>query len=121
MRIGSFEDISILPPRCIRKVRSETLPIVTPSIVRSFSTISSPCATEVAATVTSIRSASRPEDVTSRPVTEPPEDSTAVVIALTALPVAGTSSRTVIELETLGTVAIDVPSSGCPSASSTIC
>jgi hypothetical protein len=31
-----------------------------------------------------------------------------VVIALTALPRAGTSSRTVIELETLGTVAIDV-------------
>jgi hypothetical protein len=41
-------------------------------------------------------------------VTEPPEDSTAVVIELTAVPVAGTSSRTVIELETLGTVAIDV-------------
>ncbi len=88
-------------------MRSETLPIDTPSIARSFSTISSPCATEEAATVTSIRSASRPEAVTSRPVTDPPEDSTAVVIALTALPRAGTSSRTVIELETLGTVAID--------------
>ncbi|GAA3053887.1 hypothetical protein GCM10020229_76930 [Kitasatospora albolonga] len=41
-------------------------------------------------------------------MTEPPEDSTAVVIELTALPVAGTSNRTVIEFETLGTVAIDV-------------
>jgi hypothetical protein len=39
-------------------------------------------------------------------MTEPPEDSTAVVIELTALPVAGTSSRTVIEFETLGTVAM---------------
>ncbi|GAA1384398.1 hypothetical protein GCM10009639_05820 [Kitasatospora putterlickiae] len=37
-----------------------------------------------------------------------------MVIALTALPLAGTSSRTVIEFETLGTVAIDVPSSVRP-------
>jgi hypothetical protein len=35
--------------------------------------------------------------VTSRPVTEPPEDSTAVVSCETAVPLAGTSSRTVIE------------------------
>ena len=47
--------------------------------------------------VTSIRSFSWPEAVTSRPVTEPPWDSTAVVIWETAVPLAGTSSRTVIE------------------------
>ncbi len=47
--------------------------------------------------VTSIRRASWPEAVTSRPVTEPPWDSTAVVSWETAVPLAGTSSRTVIE------------------------
>ncbi|BBJ43367.1 hypothetical protein GCM10017744_061910 [Streptomyces antimycoticus] len=39
-------------------------------------------------------------------MTEPPEDSTAVVSWLTAVPLAGTSSRTVIEYETLGAVAM---------------
>lgn len=78
--MGCFDDISILPPRCIRKVRSETLPSVTPSIERSSSTISSACAVELAAIVTSIRSRSWPEAVTSRAVTEPPDDSTTVVI-----------------------------------------
>ncbi|GAA3061012.1 hypothetical protein GCM10020000_50170 [Streptomyces olivoverticillatus] len=39
-------------------------------------------------------------------MTDPPEDSTAVVSWLTAVPPAGTSSRTVIEYETLGAVAM---------------
>ncbi|GAB2931741.1 hypothetical protein GCM10027028_33990 [Streptomyces sundarbansensis] len=39
-------------------------------------------------------------------MTEPPEDSTAVVSWETAVPLAGTSSRTVIEYETLGAVAM---------------
>ncbi|GBP99736.1 hypothetical protein SSP531S_11330 [Streptomyces spongiicola] len=56
--------------------------------------------------VTSIRSFSCPDAVTSRPETEPPEDSTAVVSWETAVPLAGTSSRTVIEYETLGAVAM---------------
>ncbi len=56
--------------------------------------------------VTSIRSFSWPEAVTSRPVTEPPDDSTAVVSWETAVPLAGTSSLTVIEYETLGAVAM---------------
>ncbi len=97
LRMGCLDAISILPPRCIRNVRSETLPSVTPSMPRSFSTISSACEVEVAAMVTSMRSFSWPEAVTSRPVTEPPEDSTAVVSWETAVPLAGTSSRTVIE------------------------
>ncbi|CAM5734043.1 hypothetical protein SALBM311S_05211 [Streptomyces alboniger] len=97
LRIGCLDAISILPPRCMRNVRSETLPSVTPSMPRSCSTISSAWAVEVAAMVTSIRSFSWPEAVTSRPVTEPPWDSTAVVIWETAVPPAGTSSRTVIE------------------------
>lgn len=81
----------------MRNVRSETLPRVTPSIFRSSSTISSACEVELAAMVTSIRSFSWPDAVTSRPVTEPPLDSTAVVSWETAVPLAGTSSRTVIE------------------------
>ncbi|GAA3623049.1 hypothetical protein GCM10023079_11130 [Streptomyces chitinivorans] len=39
-------------------------------------------------------------------MTEPPEDSTAVVSWLTAAPPAGTSRRMVIEYETLGAVAM---------------
>ncbi|GAA2396342.1 hypothetical protein GCM10010420_22560 [Streptomyces glaucosporus] len=39
-------------------------------------------------------------------MTEPPEDSTAVVSWLTADPPAGTSRRMVIEYETLGAVAM---------------
>ncbi len=60
----------------------------------------------MAAIVTSIRSFSWPEAVTSRPVTDPPDDSTAVVSWETAVPLAGTSSLTVIEYETLGAVAM---------------
>ncbi|CAM5601141.1 hypothetical protein SCALM49S_08736 [Streptomyces californicus] len=98
LRMGCLDCISILPPRCMRKVRSETLPRLTPSMPRSCSTISSAWAVEPAAMVTSIRSLSWPEAVTSRPVTEPPADSTAVVsLRKTAVPPAGTSSRTVIE------------------------
>ncbi|GHI89403.1 hypothetical protein Sxan_67670 [Streptomyces xanthophaeus] len=41
-------------------------------------------------------------------MTEPPEDSTAVVSWETAVPLAGTSRRTVIEYETLGAVAMAV-------------
>ena len=56
-----------------------------------------------AAQVTSIRSRSWPEAVTSSAVTAPPACSTAVVSWLTAAPPAGTSSRTVIEYDTEGT------------------
>ncbi len=39
LRSGTFDCISILPPRCIRKVRSETLCIATPSTSPRRSTI----------------------------------------------------------------------------------
>ena len=39
---------SIFPPRCIRKVRSDTLTTVTPSTPRIFSTICSPCFSSLA-------------------------------------------------------------------------
>ncbi|GHB41851.1 hypothetical protein GCM10010347_09480 [Streptomyces cirratus] len=41
-------------------------------------------------------------------MTDPPDDSTAVVSWETAVPLAGTSKRTVIEYETLGAVAMAV-------------
>ena len=62
------------------------------------------CAVSVAAQVTSIWRCSCPEAVTSMAVTSPPACSTAAVSWLTALPRAGTSSRTVMEYETLGAV-----------------
>jgi hypothetical protein len=55
-----------------------------------------------AAQVTSIRSRSWPDAVTSSAVTRPPACSTAVVSLLTVEPPAGTSRRTVMEYETLG-------------------
>ena len=43
VRIGTFADISILPPLCIRNVRSETLRTRMPSIALIASTTRSPC------------------------------------------------------------------------------
>ena len=95
--------MAILPPRCIKKVRSLTLPITTPATLRIASTSWSACSVSRAAHVTSMRSRSWPEAVTSRAVTAPPACSTAVVNWLTEVPPAGTSSRTVIEYEIEGT------------------
>jgi hypothetical protein len=97
LRIGTFGWISILPPRCMRKVRSDTLPIETPSTAARAVVICSACAVSLAAQVTSMLSRSCPDAVTSRAVTTPPTCSTAEVSRLTALPRAGASSRTVIE------------------------
>ena len=93
-----------MPPRCTRKVRSETFPIVTPSTCASASVSRWACSVSLAAQVTSICSRSCPDAVTSSAVTMPPACSTACVSWLTALPRAGTSSRTVIEYEMLGTL-----------------
>src|SRR5512133_435370 len=102
LRIGCLLCIAILPPRCIRKVRSLTLSITTPATLRMASTSCSECAVSRAAHVTSMRSRSCPEAVTSSAVTAPPACSTAVVNWLTEGPPAGTSKRTVIEYETEG-------------------
>ena len=69
----------------------------TPSIADSAATIASACSVSRAAQVTSTRSRSWPNGVTSSAVTAPPTCSTAWVSSLTALPRDGTSSRTVIE------------------------
>ena len=97
MRSGTFDAISILPPRCSRKVRSETRPTSTPSIAFSPSVICAACALEYAAIVTSIRSRSFPEPDTSSAVISPPASSTVRVSLDTALPRDGASRRTVYE------------------------
>ena len=70
---------------------------MTPGTLRIAATSSSACSVSRAAQVTSIRSRSCPEAVTSSAVIAPPACSTAVVSWLTAAPPAGTSRRTVIE------------------------
>jgi len=97
VRSGTLERISILPPRCIRKVRSLTLWTRTPSIASTAVTIASACSVSRVAMVTSMRMVSWAAVLTSRAVTMPPAFSTTWVIWLTARPPAGTSSRTVIE------------------------
>src|SRR5918992_2519892 len=103
-RSGTFDRISILPPRCMRNVRSLTLWILTPSIFSMTPTISSACSVSRVATVTSMRILSWPAVVTSSAVTIAPVCSTTWVIWLTAMPPAGASSRIVIEYDTLGTL-----------------
>jgi hypothetical protein len=95
--MGCFDAISMVPPRCMRKVRSDTLWTVTPSSRRSTSTISSACCMSVAAQVTSIWIRSWPDALTSSAVTAPPTRSTAAVRRLIAEPPAGSSRRTTIE------------------------
>ena len=97
LRSGTLDRISILPPRCSRKVRSLTLCTVTPSTAAIAATSDSACAVSVAAQVTSTRSVPRWPEFTSRAVTMPPACSTARVISLTARPCEATSSRAVIE------------------------
>ena len=71
--------------------------MITPATSRMASTSWSACSVSRAAQVTSMRSRSWPDAVTSRAVMAPPACSTAVVNWLTEDPPAGTSSRTVIE------------------------
>jgi hypothetical protein len=85
------------PPRCIRKVRSETFRTSTSSRARRLSTMRVEWSVSEAAHVRSMRSESAPEPATSRAVTMPPASSTVLVRPLTAEPPDGTSSRMVIE------------------------
>ena len=97
LRSGTLDRISILPPRCSRKVRSLTLWIDTPAMSAMAATSASACAVSVAAQVTSTRSLPRWPEVTSSAVTTPPACSTARVISLTVRPCEATSSLTVME------------------------
>src|SRR6185437_9820087 len=109
LRSGTFERISILPPRCRRNVRSLTLCTETPGIAAIAATSDSACAVSVAAQVTSTRSIPRLPELTSSAVTTPPACSTARVISLTARPCDATSSRAVIEYDTLGAMVMPLP------------
>ncbi|MNW64909.1 hypothetical protein D3C74_432370 [compost metagenome] len=102
MRMGTLDSIWSLPPRCSRNVRSETRSTVTPCRARSAATISSACDSPRVATVTSTVMRSWPEAVTSRAETIPPDCSMAVVSSLTAVGLASTWRRTVMDEETLG-------------------
>src|SRR4051795_6142377 len=109
--IGTLLSIRSLPPRCMRKVRSETRSTTTPSRPRSASGIVSACSFPRVAQVTSTRTRSAPDAVTSSAVTIPPSDSIRPVSSLTARGRAGSSSRIVTEEETLAPFAM-APS--CP-------
>src|ERR1700677_463219 len=108
LRSGTLDRISILPPRCSRKVRSLTLWTDTPGIAAIAATSDSACAVSVAAQVTSTRSMPRLPELTSMAVTRPPACSTVLVISLTARPCDETSRRAVIEYDTLGGMVISV-------------
>ena len=96
-RIGTFDSTVSLPPRCARKVRSETLPSSTPSRVFSCSTISIAWSRPPVSTVMSARIRSGPEAETSSAVTEPPCLSMLPVMSLTAAERAANSRRMVME------------------------
>ncbi len=91
----------------MRKVRSETRPISTPSTSRIRSTITSACSGSWVSIVRSMRIWLAPDAVTSRPVTTPPAASMTPVISLTAVARAGRVRRTVTELAIDG--AGDIP------------
>ena len=59
VRIGTFDSTDSLPPRCMRKVRSETRPISTPSTSRIRWTIASACSGSCVSIVRSMRPSSR--------------------------------------------------------------
>ncbi len=84
-------------------MRSLTLPISTPCTSRIAATHWSACSLPKVAIVRSARSRCCPDSVMSTAVTMPPARSTAPVISLTAVTRAGSSSRTVMELDTDGT------------------
>ena len=89
-------------------MRSETRSTTTPSIPRTAAAIASAWSLPRVAQVTSTRTRSAPEAVTSSAVTTPPRASMSPVSSLTARGRAGSSSRMVMEDETLAPLAMDV-------------
>jgi hypothetical protein len=109
VRIGTLDSTVSLPPRWSRNVRSETLPISTPSTPCIRSTISSAWSGSRVSIVRSTRIRACPDPVTSSPVTTPPADSMRPESSLTAVGRAGSTRRTVTELaiegaEGMGTI-----------------
>jgi len=90
VRSATFGVTSILPPRCSRKVRSETLRTSTPSSSSSASTTWSACAASAVSQVRSAVIRTWSESTTSSAVTIAPASPTAVV----SLPMAYGSATT---------------------------
>ena len=113
LRSATFEVTSILPPRCSRNVRSETLRTSTPSSAVSASTTWSAwpasAVSQVRSTITLVGS----ESTTSSAVTIAPASPTDVVSRPIEEASAGTAIRIVIENPALGSLvmATEIPPS----------
>ena len=94
---GTFELISILPPRCSRNVRSLTLCTSTPSIAATEVCSSTACSPSAAEQVTSRRSLVALDSTMSIPVTTPPRAAMSVATAPTTPWSGRVCSRMVME------------------------
>src|SRR3954451_6602802 len=113
LRSATFELTSILPPRCSRKVRSDTLRTSTPS---SSSRVLTTWSAWLESAVSQVRSTSTlagSESTTSSAVTIAPASPTQVVRRPIDEASAGTAMRIVIENPALGR---RVVTTGCPPA-----
>lgn len=102
LRSATLGVTSILPPRCSRNVRSETLRTVTPSSFSRQATTCSACAESAVSQVRSTTTAVLSESTTSTAVTTPPASPTAVVRRPIAEASARTETRMVMENPALG-------------------
>ena len=94
---GTFGVTSILPPRCSRKVRSDTFRTLKPSSAAIALVIDSECATSLALQLTSTTSMLGCDSATSRAVIAPPASATTLESRAVAAGSVGASTRTVIE------------------------
>ena len=99
---ATFGVTSILPPRCSRKVRSETLRTLKPSWASMALVIDSEWATSLALQDTSTTSICGCDSTTSSAVIAPPASATTVDRRAVAAGSVGASTRTVIEYPGLG-------------------
>ena len=96
MRSPTFGVTSIFPPRCTRKVRSETLRTLTPSRTSSASVISSACRSDSALHEMSTMIESARDSTTSNAVMTPPTRPTATARSPAAVALGGASTRAVM-------------------------
>jgi hypothetical protein len=96
VRTGIFDLTSILPPRCIKNVRSEILMTCVSGNASTVSTILRPCSESLALTVISrMLLSSRIRTISTAP-TMPPASPTAVRIAPSVPPRCGNSTLKVM-------------------------
>src|SRR6185312_8856519 len=99
---GTVGTTSSLPPRCNRKVRSETLRTCTPGRASMAAEIASAWSASDASQLTSTTITSGRDSTTSSAVSDPPAAETAAASSEVAPKVDGTSVRRVIEYPGLG-------------------